>query len=59
MSIVVNNLNSTGNMHVSRNSGPGNKQVVANTVRNLVCLDNDPPFVGGPNNAQHTVGQCT
>lgn len=58
MSDIFNNLGSSSNMHVIRNSGPGSKTVVQNTVKNLVCLNNDLPFVGGPNNAQHTVGQC-
>jgi hypothetical protein len=58
MSDIFNDLGSSSNMHVSMNSGPGSKTVAENTVKNLVCLDNDLPFVGGPNNAQHTVGQC-
>lgn len=56
---VLNNTADNSNMHVIRNSGPGSKTVVQNTVKNLVCLNNDLPFTGGPNNAQHTVGQCT
>lgn len=58
MSDIFNNLGSSSNMHVIGNSGPGSKTVVQNTVKNLACLNNDPLFVGGPNNAQHTVGQC-
>lgn len=56
---VFNNTAENSNMHVISNSGPGFKQVVLNTVKNLVCLDNDPTFVGAGNIAQHTVGQCT
>ena len=55
---VLNNTAANSNMHVIMNSGPGFKQVVQNTVKNLVCLNNDPVFVGGPNNEQHAVGQC-
>lgn len=58
MSDIFNDLGSSSNMHVIRNSGPGSKTVTDNTVKNLVCLNNDLPFVGGPNNAQHAVGQC-
>jgi hypothetical protein len=56
---VFSNTAENSNMHVIRNSGVGNKQVVDNTVKTLVCLHNDQPFLGGPNFAQHTVGQCT
>ena len=44
-------------MHVISNSGTGDKTVAGNTVKNIICLNNDPPFVGGPNGAQHAVGQ--
>ena len=55
---VFNNTAANSNMHVIMNSGPGFKQMVQNTVKNLVCLNNALPFVGGPNNEQHAVGQC-
>ena len=48
----------TSNMHVISNSGTGDKTVAGNTVKNIICLNNDPLFVGGPNGAQHAVGQC-
>ena len=59
---VMSNINNTlpiANMHVINNSGTGGKTVAGNTVKNIICLNNDPPFVGGPNVvAQHAVGQC-
>jgi hypothetical protein len=54
----INNTLPTSNMHVISNSGTGDKTVVGNTVKNIICLNNDPLFVGGPNTAQHAVGQC-
>jgi hypothetical protein len=55
---VFNNRAENSNMHVVRNTGPGNKTVNFNTVKTIVCLNNDPLFVGGPNTAEHAVGQC-
>jgi hypothetical protein len=55
----INNTLPTSNMHVIGNTGTGNKVVAGNTVKNLVCQNNDPPFVGAPNVAQHAVGQCS
>lgn len=49
----------SGNLQVSKNVGPGFKQVVINVVaQNLQCFDNTAPFVGGPNTARDTQGQC-
>jgi hypothetical protein len=49
-----------GTSHVSNNVGPGFfKAVQGNTVaKTLVCENNDPPFIGGPNVARQTQGQC-
>jgi hypothetical protein len=55
----INNVLSNSNMHVIRNTGASDKTVSGNTVKTLVCLNNDPVFVGTPNIAEHTVGQCT
>lgn len=54
----INNTLPTSNMHVINNSGASNKTVVGNTVKNLVCVNNDPVFTGGPNAAQNAHGQC-
>lgn len=57
MSVIVNTV--SGNMQVLRNSGDGPKSVLSNTVvKKLVCRDNEDPFVGGPNFAAETEGQC-
>lgn len=57
MSVLGNDI--TGHLQVLRNTGDGAKQVVSNTVaRKLQCRDNDDPFVGGPNVAAETQGQC-
>jgi hypothetical protein len=48
-----------GNVQVFKNSGPGEKSVSGNTVREDVqCKENQPPFVGGPNTARKSEGQC-
>jgi hypothetical protein len=57
MSIFTNTLPSN-NMHVLNNTGPGNKQVVTNTVKHIVCFGNTLPFLGGPNIAEMAQGQC-
>jgi hypothetical protein len=57
LDITDNDVN--GNATVSENLGPGAKKVVANRVaEKLECFDNHPPFVGGPNTARDTEGQC-
>jgi hypothetical protein len=49
----------SGNVTVSRNTGPSLKEVFSNEVaRVLTCEDNDPPFTGGPNDARAYIGQC-
>ena len=55
---VFNNDASGSNMEVLDNVGPGNKQVVLNTVDHLACFGNSPPFLGGPNAANQAEGQC-
>jgi hypothetical protein len=57
MSVLGNQLTSK-NMHVINNSGPGTKTVAGNHVDHIVCVDNTPPFVGGPNIAEQAQGQC-
>jgi len=57
MSDIFNTLPAS-NMHVINNTGSGSKTVARNTVKNITCVNNDPPFVGGPNTADHAVGQC-
>lgn len=43
-------LGTGGNLQVFKNTGPSNKFVQANTVRqNVQCKENTPPFVGTPN----------
>ena len=47
------------NLQVFKNTGPGFKQVVNNTVgQELQCFENDPTFVGGPNTEEKAQGQC-
>jgi hypothetical protein len=48
-----------GNLRVLKITGPGAKAVQNNTVRGtLQCFEIDPPFVGSPNVAGQTQGQC-
>jgi len=58
---LENLLSNVGqNFQVFKNTGPGDKMVVGNTVgENLQCFENTPPFLGGPNEAQKAEGQCT
>lgn len=47
------------NLIVMDNRGPGPKSVNNNfLVGTVICFRNDPPFVGGPNFAQSSEGQC-
>jgi hypothetical protein len=49
-----------GNAHITHNTGTGLKTVNLNRVaKSLVCVDNDPPFVGAPNVARQAQGQCS
>lgn len=57
----------SGNLQVFNNRGVATKRVQFNTVSsnplipgsgNLQCFKNDAPFVGGPNTAPKTEGQC-
>jgi hypothetical protein len=49
----------TGDVTVSENVGPGDKLVHSNEVSGTVaCVQNQEPFLGGPNSARRTVGQC-
>jgi hypothetical protein len=49
-----------GNVQVFRNTGPGQKNVLNNVVRqNLQCKRNDQPFLGAPNVAGKAEGQCS
>jgi hypothetical protein len=55
---VVDNI-VLGNLQVYRTRGLLPKVVADNRVgQNVQCFDNDPPFVGGPNEAQQSQGQC-
>ena len=57
LSVRLNHVH--GNVTVSNNAGPGSKEAHSNTVTGtLACLDNEQPFVGGPNSAGSTVGDC-
>jgi hypothetical protein len=48
-----------GHARVVDNEGPGTKSVQFNTIGGtLTCEDNEAPFVGGPNVASRTRGQC-
>ena len=56
-SVIFNQVG--GSLDVYETTGPAFKQVVANTAGEVVaCQDNDPPFIGGPNTAPNTEGQC-
>jgi hypothetical protein len=56
---TVTDLQVGQDLQVFKNRGPGEKEVVGNTVDgNLQCFENDPPFLGGPNAAQQAEGQC-
>ena len=55
----VRNNSVAGNLQVFKNSGPGPKQVLLNTVgKNLQCFENAPLFLGTPNVAEKREGQC-
>ncbi len=58
--VLLLQLTSVGvNADVNKNTGGGFKSVDNNTVvRTLECKKNDLPFVGGPNIANKTKGQC-
>lgn len=57
--LVVSRNAVGGHVHVSKNIGGSQKTVFGNIVsHDLVCRDNDEPFVGGPNTARRAVGQC-
>jgi hypothetical protein len=57
---VLGNRAPTGNLGVFKNTGPGAKNVVNNTIgQNLQCKENELPFVGGPNVAGDAEDQCT
>jgi hypothetical protein len=57
LSVRLNRVH--GNVTVSSNTGPGLKEAHSNTVTGtLSCLENEQPFVGGPNSAESTVGDC-
>jgi hypothetical protein len=44
---------------VFKNSGAGTKVVQGNNVaENLQCFENSAPFIGTPNTAQKSEGQC-
>jgi hypothetical protein len=46
-------------IEVSRNAGPSPKVVDSNTAGEAIrCMDNEQPFVGGPNVAPEREGQC-
>jgi hypothetical protein len=47
------------NLIVMDNSGPGPKAVNNNFLEGkVICFRNEPPFVGGPNFAESSEGQC-
>ena len=47
------------NLLVMDNGGPGPKSVNNNFLDGkVICFRNDPPFVGGPNFAESSQGQC-
>jgi hypothetical protein len=57
LSVRLNEVN--GNVTVSSNTGPGFKIVASNIVTGtLACFDNEQEFIGGPNSASSTVGDC-
>ena len=48
-----------GDGKIYKNEGPGTKVVQSNTfAKKLDCKSNSAPFLGGPNVAQRTEGQC-
>ena len=47
------------NLQVSKNAGPGGKQVVFNTAASIQCFENDLPFTGVLNNGTKEEGQCS
>ena len=58
--LSVRNNQVNGNMTVSRNTGPGLKQVFSNNVKGrLTCEQNEAPLEGSPNTARVIVGQCS
>jgi hypothetical protein len=55
----IRNNRVAGNLQVFKNTGGGTKSVQANVVaEDLQCFENTAPFVGGPNTAQQSQGQC-
>lgn len=47
------------NLQVFKTTGPGTKRIVGNTVgESLQCFENAVPFIGGPNVARDSAGQC-
>jgi hypothetical protein len=57
LSVRLNQVH--GNVTVSSNTGPGLKETHSNAITGtLTCLDNEQPFVGGPNSAASTMGDC-
>ena len=57
--LSVRRVNAAGNARVSENTGPFPKDVTRNVVGGtLSCLDNEAPFIGGPNEAGEIEGQC-
>jgi hypothetical protein len=57
MLVVGNEI--AGNLQAFGNRGPGDKTVQGNVVGESVqCFENDEPFVGAPNTASKSEGQC-
>jgi hypothetical protein len=57
LSVRLNEVH--GNVTVSSNTGPGFKIVASNIVTGtLTCFENEQEFIGGPNSAGSTVGDC-
>lgn len=56
---LLQNIDIGGNADVNDNTGGGYKEVSNNRVaQKLSCKKNDLPFVGGPNVANKSKGQC-
>ncbi len=48
------------NLLAVHNTGPGAKIVTRNQVANaVICIENEPPFIGEGNTARHAKGQCS
>ncbi len=57
LDLVFNRV--SGNLQVFENLGAGEKFVQDNDVsQDLQCKENQGPFIGGPNSAGDTEGQC-